>query len=386
MEGFSVKTYTRTDLPKQRSTNLELFRIITMLLIIVHHYVVTSALLDIGSPMLDNLMSKRSLFLLLLGAWGKTGINCFVLITGYFMCKSQITAKKFFKLYLQVLFYYFAVNSVLWITGYCTIDTEEFICALLPIGYIYDGFDSAYLLFFLCIPFLNVLLQHMTQRMHAYLLLLLFFLYVVPGTLRFMLYLQMNYVSWFIVLYFLGSYVRLYPSRIFENTKFWGICSLICIAVSAASVVVCTWLGVQRGDLQSYYFVADSNTFLAVATGLSSFLFFKNLKIPYIPIINKLASTCFGVLLLHSNSWALRAWLWDDFLNNTGVYQKSWMPLHALGSTLAIFLICAGIDLLRQKYLEEPFFRFWDKHWERISGTYREIERKLFQKLNIQEQ
>ncbi len=67
-----------------RSSNLELFRIITMLLIIAHHYVVNSGLTEI---LYVNPLSSKSIFLFLFGAWGKTGINCFVLITGYFMCK-----------------------------------------------------------------------------------------------------------------------------------------------------------------------------------------------------------------------------------------------------------------------------------------------------------
>jgi len=370
---------------KQRSTNLELFRIITMLLIIIHHYVVNSGLVSDGSPILADPMSGRSLFLLLLGAWGKTGINCFVLITGYFMCRSRISAQKFFKLYFEILFYFFAINSVFWITGYSSINARELLAMLFPFAYVADGFGTAYLLFFLCIPFLNALLQNMSQRMHAYLLLFLFFLYVVPGTVKFLCYLNMNYVSWFIVLYFLAAYVRMYPNRLFESTGFWGICSVICISLGALSVVACTWLGVRRGQFMTYYFMIDSNTFLAAATGFSTFLFFKNVKIPYNPVINKLASTCFGVLLLHANSDAMRRWLWVDVLNNVGVYHKSWMPVHAIGSTLTIFLICAGIDLLRQKYLEVPFFRFWEKRGNRIAEKYRGVERKLFQRLNIQD-
>ncbi len=85
--------YTPKNPKKERSSNLELFRIITMLLIIAHHYVVNSGLTGVGSPINSNPTSVKSLFLLLLGAWGKIGINCFMLITGYFMCKSEITLK-----------------------------------------------------------------------------------------------------------------------------------------------------------------------------------------------------------------------------------------------------------------------------------------------------
>ena len=76
---------------KERASGIELFRIISMLLIVAHHYVVNSGIQDL---MYENPLSANSIFLFLFGAWGKTGINCFVLITGYFMCKSKITSKK----------------------------------------------------------------------------------------------------------------------------------------------------------------------------------------------------------------------------------------------------------------------------------------------------
>ena len=53
---------------KLRDSNLELFRIITMLLIVAHHYVVNSGLMDADGPILMSPMSSQSLFLLLFGA------------------------------------------------------------------------------------------------------------------------------------------------------------------------------------------------------------------------------------------------------------------------------------------------------------------------------
>lgn len=60
-----------------RDTNLELYRIITMFLIVAHHYVVNSGLTAIDGPIYVAPTSLKSLFLLIFGAWGKTGINCF---------------------------------------------------------------------------------------------------------------------------------------------------------------------------------------------------------------------------------------------------------------------------------------------------------------------
>lgn len=77
-----------TNSKKPRNSNLELYRIIVMLLIIAHHYVVNSGLYE---AIREAPMTASSSAMLLFGAWGKTGINCFVLITGYFMCKSTFS-------------------------------------------------------------------------------------------------------------------------------------------------------------------------------------------------------------------------------------------------------------------------------------------------------
>ena len=64
---------------KPRNSNLELFRIISMLFIVAHHYVVNSGMMDVMS---ESPFSSNSLFFYIIGAWGKTGINCFVMISG----------------------------------------------------------------------------------------------------------------------------------------------------------------------------------------------------------------------------------------------------------------------------------------------------------------
>ena len=78
---------------KNRKTNLELLRIIAMYFIVAHHYVVNSGLTSSSGPIFKDTLSIKSLFLLLFGAWGWTGINCFILLTGYFMCKQTISLR-----------------------------------------------------------------------------------------------------------------------------------------------------------------------------------------------------------------------------------------------------------------------------------------------------
>lgn len=369
---------------KVRSSNLELFRIITMILIVAHHYVVNSGLLSAGGPVYSDPLSWRSLFLLIFGAWGKTGINCFVLITGYFMCRSNISAKKFVKLLGEVMFYRIIIGAIFMISGYIPVNITTLANILIPIRTIESGFTPAFLIFFLCIPFLNILIKGMNEKQHIRLFLVLAFTYIFLGTVP-SFSVTMNYVSWFVVLYFIASYIRIYPKRIFSHTKLWGFTALACLVVSATSVVVCAWLCTKIGYIMAYTFVTDSNTFLAVATGFSSFMFFKNLKMKNSKIINTIAASAFGVLLIHANSDAMRQWLWRDLLHNVEMYNSDFLVIHAILSVLGIYFICTLIDYLRIKFVEKPFFKLWDKHWNKISEKYSKAELKICKKLNIKE-
>ncbi len=366
---------------KVRDSNLELFRIIAMILIVAHHFVVNSGLTASDGPVYSSPLSFNSLFLLVFGAWGKIGINCFVMITGYFMCKSQITLIKFFRLLFEIQFYRILIFLIFFITGYSSFSFRTFVIALLPVYQISLNFTGCFLVFWLFIPFLNILISHLNEKQHFRLILLCVFLYVILGTVKSV---TMNYVSWFIVLYIISSYIRFYPKKSFSNTKLWGWLTFFSVFVSAISVVVGTWLVVKINKNLTYFFVTDSNTILALAVGLCAFMFFKNIDIKYNRVINTIASSTFGVLLIHANSDTMRQWLWKDILDVVGHYQYSLMPLYALGSVLAIFIVCVSIDIIRINLIEKPFFKWFDRHKDGFISYIKKIESWVYKKLNIE--
>lgn len=215
----------------------------------------------------------------------------------------------------------------------------------------------------------------MTERNHLCLLLLMGFTYIFFGTAHTVTF---NYVTWFCVLYFIASYVRLYPKKWTSSARICGVLLLISISVSAASIICCAKLG-----LPEYFFVTDSNTLLAVLVGVFGFLFFKNIRIPNSKIINTVAASTFGVLCIHANSNAMRQWLWKDILDNVGNYSSPLMPVHAIGSVICIFAVCVIIDMIRIRFIEKPFFIFWDKHWDSFSSKFKIMADKIFKKMNV---
>lgn len=321
-----------------------------MLLIVAHHYVVNSGVLDV---MYQHPLSANSIFLFFFGMWGKIGINCFVLITGYFMCKSNITVKKFLKLVLEVEFYKVVIYLIFIASGYESFSLTGVVKAILPIKAIGTNFTGCFLVFYLCIPFLNILVRNMSEKQHLALLGLVFFIYIFMGTMP-KFDVTMNYVSWFICLYFIAAYIRLYPKKVFEKAELWGVCTAVLAILCILSVLCCVWIGARIDKQIAFYFVTDSNTILAVCMGISSFLFFKNLKIKQSRVINTIAASTFGVLLIHANSDTMRKWLWQTVLNVKGAFSLSTplLVLHATLSILGVFTVCVIIDQIRIRTVE----------------------------------
>lgn len=345
---------------KTRNSNLEFYRIIVMLLIVAHHYVVNSGL---GEVLQESPLSGHSIFFYLFGAWGKTGINCFVMITGYFMCRSQITLRKFLKLIFEILFYNIIIYAIFVATGYEHLSLSG-IENLIPMRNLNTNFTSCFLVFFFCIPFLNVLVQHLDKRKHQYLIGLSLFIYTLHGTLPHTS-VDMNYVSWFCVIYFIASYIRLYPLPYDRNVKIWGISTLVCIIISVCSILGVLYLNTyHHTDLPPYRYVSDSNALLAVLTAICSFMYFKNVHIPQSKFINIIGGSTFGVLLIHANSDSMHQWLWKDTLNIIGHYNDKLFWLYSIIIVIFVFLICIKIDQIRILLFEKPIFNFLDKKYK----------------------
>lgn len=373
---------------KQRNSNLELFRILSMFLIIAHHYVVNSGLLLPGGPMSTAPMAWRTLFLMVFGGWGKLGINCFVLITGYFMCTSKITAKKFAKLLFEIMFYKIVIFGVFAAVGYTPFSVKGLVKAILPFTSLRQNFPGCFIMFYLLIPFINVAIQSMTEKQHLRLILLLIFTYVILGT-AFGNNVVFNYITWFIVIYVVAAYIRLYPKAIFDKTKLWGILSVLALIGTAASIIVLHYLGIKMGkpfgDLFGYTLLVDSNRIVSFVTALCFFMFFKNVKIGYSKFINTAAASAFGVLLIHSGGDAMRKFVWVDLLKVTQMYDSSLLIVHALGCVVGIYAVCAVLDFLRIHLIETPFFKLWDKVWPKVVTKWETVEEKICKKCNISE-
>ena len=116
---------------------------------------------------------------------------------------------------------------------------------------------------------------------------------------------------------------------------------------------------------------------MALAVGLACFLFFRTAPIPQSRPINAVASTTFGVLLVHANSDAMRKVLWQDLLDVPAAYgfPLSLLVLHAVGSMLGVFAASSLLDWLRLRYIEPRCMAWYDANEEKMTRTFSLVAR-----------
>ena len=331
----------------ERDSSIELYRIVVMFLIVASHYVDTSGLLDLVD---DKTSIAKLLYTYSFGAWGKSGNNCFILITGYFMCKSDINLKKFLKLIFQIYFYTIILNTIAVLTGYADVSVNLLFFTIFPFRDFSHNFVSGYVCLFLAIPFLNILIKNLTKRQHLILSILLLIIYTGVGSIP-IVGIEINYFSWFVVLYIIAAFLRFYGFPLNIPHRLWGLILLSSLLLAALSIYTL----VSVGKIWNF-FIHESNKILAVMVALSSFMWFKDLKIGHSRVINEIASTIFGVYLIHSNS-NMKHWLWNEFLNVDAQFYSQYYVLFSVLSVITIFIGCTLIDLIRIRFIERPVMK-----------------------------
>lgn len=185
-------------------------------------------------------------------------------------------------------------------------------------------------------------------------------------------------VGWYMTLYFVGAYLRMYAGKWAHDVRLAARWLLILVPLAWASIVAIDVIGqhFHKGNwFQAFYFFGQSSQILAFLIGLMVFLFFLNVRIPQSRFINAVAKTVFGILLIHAHDDAMRHWLWGHLLNVPAMYNApmGMLVLHAAGSLILVFTVCSVLDWLRICYIERPVMNWIYAHSEGIEQNARKV-------------
>ena len=375
----------KTPLTGERQTNFEFYRIILMLLVVMHHFVVNSGVMD---AIVYDLSARRALLYLTVGMWGQSALNGFALISGYFMCNKNITAKKYARLLAEIMFYRLLFAAVFWCAalkfpayGQFGFTWKALITALIPVTNVKDSEIQAVLVVYLCIPFLNKLLHALTKKQHLLLLVLFGFVFTFCSTFNFMTF-AAEYIPWFCAVYCIGAFVGMHPGRMHRKRELWGLAMLLSMVISFAALLNCV-----NAKLSPYIYMDRPYKVLPLLNAVFSFLFFGSLKLPQNRFINRVAASAFGVLLIHTAGAPMRRFLWTDLLQVTKGYWLSapLMLAHVIGCIAGVYVVCTVIDMLRCRFLERPVFRLWDKAAPSCKRVWNRLDARISKNLHLNE-
>ncbi len=207
-----------------RMANMELLRIISMMLVIVLHFLGKG--MEIGSNEVVNPQMQGYQYLAgLLKAFAIVAVNVYMLISGYFLCESTFRIKRLLSLLLQLWFYSIGVGLVAALFGY--LPEEGFSIyylaqLLLPVSTNHYWFMTAYVFMYLFAPLLALGVRYMTKKQHLTVLGLLLFTFSfiksvcpIPLTTD-----HQGYdVIWYLCIFLVAAYIRRYGIPFFCNKR-----------------------------------------------------------------------------------------------------------------------------------------------------------------------
>ena len=355
---------------KERQSNIELLRILCMFLIVFHHYSIQTRGLY---P--SNEASFGRFFVYVMSLVGPLGDNLFVLITGYFLVNAKFKLRRVARIWAEVFFYAVIVSCIGMIARppQGGVGLRDVFRAIAPVTSTAYWFVTAYMMLALLSPFLNKLIHALTRKELLTLnALLLVLVSALPTFIQ-------GFVGWsrvatFILLYCMAAYVRLYPDSVpLLNTRRrcfalgLGVMGLLVLFVAA-----CVLLGTRFVRFRYYIsFFLDIYDLPQVLMSLGLFMGFLRLNIRPNRLINTVASAAFGVYLIHDNEY-MRDLLWKGIAHVESLVGSPWLVLHGLCWSALVYVVCTGIDLLRQRYAEPLYMRLID----RLPPIRRELEQE----------
>lgn len=354
---------TRQSAKKARSSNFELLRILAMYLIVLHHACVHGALPS------DVLSGGGAIVAAVLSIGGKLGVILFVMITGYFMVKSRFRVKSFLKVLLQTVFYGVVIVAAFYLLDPQDITWERAVASLqLNSSGGLPWFVVAYLGLYLFIPFLNKLAAALSRAGFRKLLIVGAACFSVVPT-AFNVTFICSHFAWFAYLYLLAGYLRMYEIR-FSGGKLAALIAVPLVVVAGlTALLVANPDATEALGISARYFAGEYSAFMLLA-GIGVFLAFGQLRMPASKLVNGIASTTFGIYLIHDNA-IVRPWLWAHF---GAAFELRALLLGPalLVLALGVFAMCGVIDYIRQLLARLLAVR---PAQERLAALYARVDR-----------
>ena len=320
---------------KERQSNIELCRIISILLVVLVH----SNFSWTGTP---GEGGNTTFARFLVQAFSIIGVNVFILITGWF--STTIKLKSIVNLIYICLFY--SIVKIIWgaIAGTFVLKDVFFISNS-------NWFVVSYLGLVFLTPALNSLdsQQKLLKWLCIFLLVFEVYFSFFPALAALEPGFNHGYsVLSFVVLYLIARYMKLYG--ISDWIKRFGFVFYFILSILIGLMAYLVFIKGSSFNVNPNYFIRiyDYNNPMVIVSAICFFLGFENLKINYSRFINHIAKSVLAVLLIHGSA-AINPFMKQWFTTILDKYSDSWIVLSCLwlAGILGIFILSVLIDQIR---------------------------------------
>lgn len=344
---------------KERSSGIDLLKIFCMLGVIILHYNNST----IGKAFTyAPLYSMRSYALYFLQTVSISAVNVFVLISGYFMCKtSKVDVKKPVRLLIQVIVFRELIYITKTLTAGNLLRWQVIWQLLLPKSW----FAVLYAALYVLAPYLNKMLNSLSDKSLKSFMFVAFVIcslwpysvdlleafsgYNFDGLSSVGMYgSQFGYtLVHFVFMYCVGAWLRRFEGK----SKLWKDCFglLTCWLIL---FIFSYYLVTHKMDIRNAFSYGSP---LVIACAVFLFRIFKRIPLKSNPVISSMATATFSVYLLNSTIIA-------DFLDTRKYVESSgWLMLAHMGFTCLLVFLISYLAQLLYDLITKPIYKLSDK-------------------------
>ena len=328
-----------------RNSNIELLRIVSMLMVVVLHFNNYGA--NTGIVNMPEVLTERLTWGFLVESLCLVAVNCFVLISGYFSIKLKV--RSLLKFYLQCFIiglfsylFYIGLSG-----GFSTWQSAEglFTMKILIerlLAFTHNGwwFVVSYVGLMLLSPLLNSAVDNMTRKRFLHSLILFSIVILYLGW-----YQKVEVTNYgnslisFIWIYLLGRYIGKHVQ--IESIRKYRWLWLAGYLISALALFGMIMLR-YHFSIEMHYPLDYNNPFVVVAA-MMLLLFFLSFSFRS-KVINGIASSVFAAYLIQESCYFGHEWLYPQMREMFVHVSDGWRILALLGISIVFMLLCVLVD------------------------------------------
>lgn len=345
----------------ERNSNFELMRITSMFMIVIWHFIFHSNILAKTSGTLNLIIYFIYIIV-------SIHVNSFILVSGYFQYNKKFKPRKIVSLITTTWFYKLIYAIIFSVTGIVTITKTEMLFFIQPFNFNYGfgefyWFINMYIFLYLLSPFINKLIETLSQKQHKTLIIILLVMLSIVPTVTLNSTLNNNgyTIASFVMLYIIGAYFGKYKLR--ENYHFRNfsknkyqllllVLFIVSIFLAITPKIITDYFENSTIEILSYVkylFGLKLIDYISPVIILESVLYlllFETFDFKS-KFINKVASLTFGIYLVHENNFLVK-FLYDRLpISINGVIYPN-VIIKMLLYSIIIFIVSAIIEYIRQ--------------------------------------